>query len=192
MELVCNVSNLKYVIDILINKKRYLEFSNYEKTLNYVLHCSKLSSGTIVCDIEYDNVYCARNKRLLEYLEETQDPDYDDFTSVFSISILHELSDSEKEARFVKLMEKFNELYNVNFCPCDRRLVGPGEDVCLLCVLSCAHDYKALPLQFCCICQESSKAIGMQRMPCCSQYLHKHCAKEIDDKCPYCRCYALT
>jgi hypothetical protein len=186
-----NVSNLKHVLDVISTSEKYVDFSNTDGTIHYTLYANRGESGSLHIDVEYDDAYCEHNAAVWNVLSDTRCPDDDEFSSAMTYTIHASMTQEEKEARYLTVMEKINSLQTTKICTCRKRFIAAGEDVCLNCILTCPMDYTSLPVAFCAVCQESSKTLSMVKMACCSNYLHSACIDGskglLNDKCPYCR-----
>lgn len=189
--LVHDVQNLKYVVERMASTKkvarRYVEFSNIDDTIHFIMFAERVESDIYV-DVEY--VEGLRNQRAIDVIMETNDPDDDDFFKFFTFRIHLGTSKEELHKRYEDLRDDLNDAYGMTICAsCDARFKHTAdEDACLLCIMKCRDPLDAMRTEFCAVCQDVGKLIGMKKLSCCKNYVHAACVRKLrDPKCPYCR-----
>lgn len=193
MSFVRDIDNLKYVIDALKRSsgktsfRQCVEFSNVDDSVHFIMFVDVAGSGSTFVDVEYAEGL--KNSRALGVLARVDDPDDEDFLTAASVRIPPAPSPAQLRNRLMYLKRALNALYHTTICSCNARFKIKGEDVCLLCVLTCADTYADMPREFCCVCQESSRILAMKKMPCCGNHVHKTCFRKLETGagCPYCR-----
>jgi len=185
MKLVHDARNLKYVVETMVGSKRpskrYVQFSNVDDTIQFILFADRTGSDIFI-DVEF--VDAARNEKAIDVLTETEDPEEDDFYKLMTFRVAGD--EVEPLKRYQDIAEEINDVYFMTICSCGKRFKYRDEDVCMLCILQCQHNYVDVPLEFCAVCQEHTRVVGMARTTCCKNYIHPGCIHKLL-KCPYCR-----
>lgn len=183
--------NLRAVVEKLCasnkNHPRFVDFSSVDGTIHFVMFAERIDDALVV-DVSFDD--SLRNKAALDVLEHTGDPEDDDFLGVATYHLpLDDGPDLDKE--YEDLAADVNETVGMSICPCEKRFKYHEDDVCLLCLLTCPKFHGDMPREFCCICQKTTIELGMKKLACCSNFVHKACAARLES-CPYCRSTSMT
>jgi hypothetical protein len=185
MKLVYDARNLKHVVEAMIGSKRpskkYVQFSNVDDTIQFILFADSIGNDIFI-DVEF--VDAIRNQKAIDVLTETEDPEEDDFYKLMTFRVAGDEAQTLK--RYQDIVEEINDVYMTTICSCGKRFKYRDDDVCMLCILQCPHNYADVPLEFCAVCQEHTRAMGMIRTTCCKNYIHPGCKHRLI-KCPYCR-----
>jgi hypothetical protein len=95
------------------------------------------------------------------------------------------------DARAVeKVAAALNRAYLTRVCPCGKYLVRDDGGHCVFCQMTSTPEDRTK--HFCSICCDGGLRMHMDLLPCCQQYLHRHCLatwrrKSGDTRCPLCR-----
>lgn len=185
MKFVYDARNLKHVVEMMAGSKRpskrYVQFSNVDDTIQFILYADSVQNDIFI-DVEF--VDAAGNEKAIDVLTETEDPEEDDFYKVMTFRVAGD--EAEPLKRYQDIAEEINDMYFMTICSCGKRFKYRDEDVCMLCILRCPHNYVDAPLEFCGVCQEHTRVMGMVRTTCCKNYIHPGCMHKLL-KCPYCR-----
>jgi len=185
--LVHDPRNLRAVVEKLCasnnkNHPRFVDFSSLDGTIHFVMFAERVDDDVVV-DVTFDD--SLRNKAALDVLEHTGDPEDDDFLEVATYHLpLEEGPDLDRE--YGDVMADINEIVGMSICPCEKRFKYHEDEICLLCLMTCPKFHGDMPREFCCVCQKTTIEIGMKKLACCSNFVHKACAARLES-CPYCR-----
>lgn len=199
--LVTNISNLKRVVDLLVAGGDEMEFANPDGTILYRIY-PRLYRPPYVPEeetsvtVQYSHKTPDKVTRILTgqslcpaiNLDDEDDEDDVLWNNSFHWNLRNGAPVAEQNAKYQELADAINRYYKRKICNCGRNFVHPGEDACPLCIISCPEAYESLPKEFCCVCQQNSKAISMMKFSCCGNHIHSACIPHGGLlKCPYCR-----
>ena len=187
--------NLRAVVEKLCasnnkNHPRFVDFSSVDGTIHFVMFADRIDDDGdgIVVDVTFDD--SLRNKAALDILEHTGDPEDDDFLEVATYHLpLEDGPDLDKE--YGDMMTDINEIVGMSICPCEKRFKYHEDEICLLCLMTCPKFHGDVPREFCCVCQKTTIEIGMKKLACCNNFVHKACSARLES-CPYCRSTSMT
>jgi len=181
--------NLRAVVEKLCasstkNNQRFVDFSSLDGTIHFVMFAERVDDDDdgIVVDVTFDD--SLRNKAALDVLEHTGDPEDDDFLEVASYHLPIWGDDIDKE--YENMMTDVNEIVGMSICPCEKRFKYHEDEICLLCLMTCPKFHEDMSREFCCVCQKTTIEIGMKKLACCNNFVHKACSARLES-CPYCR-----
>lgn len=130
-------------------------------------------------------------ERVIEALEMENDGWWDeDDPTAFVVESWEFLKKDPDEDEIKEMMDYVNATYKYKICPCAKYFIKDGKDMCVFCELTASQD--DLKKESCPICLSDGYTMHMKKTKCCSQTVHKDCAKTWSlkgntDKCALCR-----